>query len=71
MFTQICMLQQMGHRKSLFAKLLAVLFIGGLALLAISTAYAASSTLTVTPITWNVIGLDSNSPTSGPYHFPV
>ncbi|MDE2179332.1 MAG: IPTL-CTERM sorting domain-containing protein [candidate division NC10 bacterium] len=28
-------------------------------------------TLTVTPITWNVIGLDSNKPTAGPQHFPV
>ncbi|MDH5209702.1 MAG: hypothetical protein OEW34_13760, partial [Burkholderiaceae bacterium] len=27
--------------------------------------------LTVTPITWNVIGLDSNDPTSGPRRFPV
>ena len=31
----------------------------------------AHATLTVTPITWNVIGLDSNSPTSGPKDFPV
>ena len=31
----------------------------------------AATTLTVTPITWNTIGLDSNSPTSGPYRFPV
>jgi hypothetical protein len=29
------------------------------------------ATLTVTPITWNVVGLDSNSPTSGPKFFPV
>ena len=32
--------------------------------------YAAAN-LTVTPLTWNVIGLDSNSPASGPYRFPV
>jgi hypothetical protein len=31
----------------------------------------AAATLTVTPITWNVIGLDSNSPASGPNQFPV
>ena len=31
----------------------------------------AHATLTVTPITWNVVGLDSNSPTSGPKDFPV
>ena len=28
-------------------------------------------TLTVTPLTWNIIGLDSNKPISGPTHFPV
>jgi len=31
----------------------------------------ASAALTVAPITWNVIGLDSNNPASGPRHFPV
>jgi Bacterial Ig domain len=31
----------------------------------------AAASLTVTPITWNVVGLDSNSPTSGPNQFPV
>jgi len=31
----------------------------------------ATATLTVGPITWNVVGLDSNSPTAGPNHFPV
>ena len=36
-----------------------------------SSAAAQAVTLTVTPITWNTIGLDSNSPTSGPYRFPV
>ncbi len=30
--------------------------------------YAA---LTVTPLTWNVIGLDSNDPATGPQYFPV
>ncbi len=35
-----------------------------------STVYAAP-TLTITPITWNIIGLDSNAPASGPYLFPV
>jgi uncharacterized repeat protein (TIGR01451 family) len=28
-------------------------------------------TLTVTPVTWNVIGLDSNKPTTGPKFFPL
>ncbi|MDE3087943.1 MAG: DUF11 domain-containing protein, partial [Chloroflexota bacterium] len=50
--------------------LLVMFLMGGLWLLAFSPAYAAA-TLTVTPITWNVIGLDSNSPTSGPYRFPI
>ncbi len=27
--------------------------------------------LTVTPVTWNVVGLDSNTPTAGPQNFPV
>ena len=31
----------------------------------------AASSLSITPITWNVIGLDSNSPANGPYRFPV
>ena len=31
----------------------------------------ASPTLSVSPLTWNIIGLDSNSPTAGPYRFPV
>jgi uncharacterized repeat protein (TIGR01451 family) len=31
----------------------------------------ARATLTVGPITWNVVGLDSNSPTAGPKDFPV
>ena len=32
---------------------------------------SAQAALTVTPLTWNVIGLDSNNPTSGPRFFPV
>jgi len=31
----------------------------------------AATTLTVTPIAWNVIGLDSNNPAVGPANFPV
>jgi uncharacterized repeat protein (TIGR01451 family) len=34
-------------------------------------ALMTSSSLSVTPITWNVIGLDSNSPATGPNRFPV
>jgi hypothetical protein len=49
---------------------LILLLVSGLALQWSSPAHAAT-TLTVTPITWNIIGLDSNSPTTGPYRFPV
>ncbi len=35
------------------------------------TAVHAATTLTVTPITWNVIGLDSNDVSVGPNHFPI
>src|SRR6478752_5610516 len=31
----------------------------------------ANATLSVTPLTWNVIGLDSNSPATGPQNFPI
>ena len=49
---------------------LAILFVGGLALLAASTVHAAAA-LTVTPITWNIVGLDSNNVNVGPNNFPV
>src|SRR2546423_9997477 len=32
---------------------------------------AARATLTIAPVSWNIAGLDSNSPTSGPRFFPV
>ena len=38
---------------------------------ALLAAAPALATLTETPITWNVIGLDSSNPASGPNHFPV
>ena len=31
----------------------------------------AGATLSVTPLTWNVVGLDSNGPASGPQFFPI
>lgn len=34
-------------------------------------AVPAHAALTVTPITWNILGLDSNSPATGPHLFPV
>lgn len=49
---------------------------GSLALVALTlgtagTALAVDPALTVTPITWNVIGLDSNDTADGPNLFPV
>ena len=38
---------------------------------AVTQAANPSATLTITPNSWNVIGLDSNTPSSGPYRFPV
>ena len=35
-----------------------------------SNAYAAA-VLTITPLTWNVVGLDSNNVNVGPNNFPV
>src|SRR5258707_7291138 len=40
-------------------------------LLPLKPVSAQGSVLTVTPLTWNVIGVDSNSPPSGPKDFPV
>ena len=46
-----------------------------LAVLALSFSFlapgVAHAALSVTPLTWNVIGLDSNDPASGPQYFPV
>ena len=39
--------------------------------LAMPNPVQAAGEITVTPITWNVIGLDSNTPASGPYIFPI
>jgi uncharacterized repeat protein (TIGR01451 family) len=42
----------------------------GMLLRAPASAYAAAS-LTITPVTWNVVGLDSNNVNVGPSNFPV
>ncbi len=54
-------------------RLFRLLLIAGVVLgqFSISFPVLAASTLTLTPLTWNIIGLDSNSPTSGPKYFPV
>ena len=42
-----------------------------LILLSLFAATDAIAALTITPITWNTAGLDSNSPLTGPQNFPV
>jgi large repetitive protein len=46
-------------------------FVFFLLICAVFAPLAANAALTVTPITWNVVGLDSNDPASGPHLFPV
>ncbi|HRQ23337.1 MAG TPA: hypothetical protein PLF42_07930, partial [Anaerolineales bacterium] len=46
------------------------LFVFVLSLIPFQSASAAAN-LTITPITWNVIGLDSNNVNTGPNNFPV
>jgi hypothetical protein len=48
-----------------------MLVLAVLALVAIPTSAHAAPVLTIKPLTWNVIGLDSNSPATGPDLFPV
>jgi hypothetical protein len=40
-------------------------------LLGLALPVYAQADLTVTPVTWNIIGIDGNSPTTGPNRFPV
>ena len=40
-------------------------------LLTLCAAQGAYANLNITPVTWNVIGLDSNNPSTGPNKFPV
>jgi LPXTG-site transpeptidase (sortase) family protein len=49
---------------------LLLLFVAGAVVQPQSSAYALT-TLTVEPLTWNVIGLDSNNVSVGPNHFPI
>ncbi len=49
-----------------------LLFLFGIILGLVFPIFAqAATTLTVEPITWNIIGLDSNDESVGPNHFPV
>ncbi|MFT3893328.1 MAG: SdrD B-like domain-containing protein [Anaerolineales bacterium] len=60
--------------KNRFASILHLILLttllAGLAFSPQKSAYAAAS-LTVQPITWNIIGLDSNNVNVGPNHFPI
>jgi hypothetical protein len=43
----------------------------GTAWLLLAVPAQAAATLTIAPITWNIVGLDSNKPTNGPNQYPV
>src|SRR5687767_10288806 len=62
-------------RRLLFRSLMAFCMIGLLVLTAMATQpqriAKAQATLTVTPITWNVIGLDKDDLNAGPNEYPV
>src|SRR4051812_22500454 len=53
----------------LMRRLVLSLFSLGIGFISINA--LAVTTLTVTPVTWNIVGLDSNNPPSGPRFFPV
>ncbi|MEJ2447747.1 MAG: hypothetical protein P8Y37_07375, partial [Anaerolineales bacterium] len=53
-----------------YRAILAISVLGSLIGIPGKTAYAAAS-LTIEPLTWNVIGLDSNNVNVGPNNFPV
>jgi len=40
-------------------------------LVSLSVSFAAHGALTVEPLTWNIVGLDSNDPLAGPNRFPI
>ena len=48
-----------------------VVVMASMLVLPASQASAAPVALTITPLTWNMIGLDSNTPATGPYRVPV
>ena len=50
---------------------LVICMLGVLCLLVPHGSALAATTVSVTPISWNVIGLDSNNVNVGPNHFPV
>lgn len=65
-------LEELMHRRFILVLRLCLLLIlvAGATLPPQSSAHALT-TLTVEPLTWNVIGLDSNDVSVGPNHFPI
>jgi len=62
--------EKISNSQLLFRNFLAILTLCGLVFPTGLVARAAAS-LSVTPITWNIIGLDSNNVNVGPNHFPI
>ena len=60
----------MNSRYSFFAR---ILVFAGLVTIAVRPQFdaAAAAAMTITPLTWNIVGLDSNNVNVGPNHFPV
>jgi hypothetical protein len=54
-----------------FLRILVIILILATITLPVQFPAQAATALTLTPITWNVIGLDSNNPSVGPNNFPV
>jgi len=57
--------------KGTIAPLLGLLLVGIILGLALPICAGAAANLTVTPVTWNIIGLDSNNVNVGPQDFAV
>ena len=61
-----------GRDRGRRGRLAAIVAVAALALIGIPSSPAqAAPVLTIKPLTWNVIGLDSNNPATGPDTFPV
>ncbi|NJC95876.1 MAG: hypothetical protein FIB03_05990, partial [Anaerolineae bacterium] len=60
----------MSFRSIVSRLTLLLVFLAGLAFQPQSVVLAAAN-LTITPLTWNVVGLDSNNVSVGPNNFPV
>ena len=61
------MLRWPSNTKTITAFILSLFFSAALFV----SAATAAPVLEIRPISWNIIGLDSNSPASGPYRFPI